>query len=76
MSKAIGVETDDGTEWHAPGVVSDYDTLCGTDAGDPTIGHHGLVTAKRGQKITCDQCRNVWKGVMALRLRARDFDKE
>lgn len=76
MSKAVGVETDDGTEWHAPGVVSDYDTLCGIDANDPGIGFHGLVTAKRGQKITCEQCRSVWEGVVALRLRATDFQTE
>jgi len=74
MSKAVGVVIDDRVEWHAPpagGTI--YDTLCGIDAADPTIGHTGMVLAKRGQKIECEQCRAIWADVVAMRLRKRDF---
>ena len=88
MSKAIGVRvgesqsphsTEEPTvvriEWHAPGAgVTDHHTLCGMDADDPTIGLFGFVQPKRGQKITCDTCKAMWKGTMALRLRASDFE--
>jgi hypothetical protein len=74
MSKAVGVLIDGVVEWHAPGVAGpDYDTLCGIDANDPTIGHHGLVPAKRGQKITCMNCKMIWEGVVALNLRMASF---
>jgi hypothetical protein len=74
MSKAVGVTIDDKVEWHAPGVGgSDHDTLCGIDANDPAIGHTGVVSATRGQKIDCEQCRAIWQDVMALKLRRRDF---
>jgi hypothetical protein len=74
--KIIGVDIDGSTEWHAIGIGSnDYDTMCGVDAHDPDIGHFGTVVAKRGQKITCIQCRAMWSGFVALRLRASDFEQ-
>ena len=73
MSKAIGVQVGDSVEWHAPGVVSDYDTLCGLDANDSGIDTHGVVQARKGQKITCVQCKTIWEGTKALRLRSTDF---
>lgn len=73
MSKVIGVVEDGQVVWHAGGVVQDYDTLCGTDSDDPDLGHGGLVTAKRGQKITCEQCQSIWKATMELKLRKTDF---
>lgn len=74
MSKAIGVREDGEVVWHVPGVVQDYDTLCGTDADDPELGHQGTVKPKRGQKITCVQCKAIWQATMALKIRATDFD--
>jgi hypothetical protein len=74
MNKVVGIATDDGTEWHVRSVIGDYDTLCGLDANDPAIGHAGLVTAKRGQKVTCEQCKGLWEGLTALRLRASNFE--
>lgn len=73
MSKAIGIAVDGNVEWHAPGVVSDYDTLCGYDANDPGIGTSGTVKSGRGQKITCEQCKAIWQATQALRLRSTDF---
>ena len=71
-----GIQTNPArrAQWHAPGVFGpDYDTLCGIDANDPTIGHEGLVTAKRGQKITCMNCKMIWQGVVAMNLRKASF---
>lgn len=76
MSKAIGVMEQGEVVWHAPGVVQDYCTLCGTDSDDPELGHEGLVQPKRGQKITCEQCKDIWQRTIDLKLRATDFDVE
>lgn len=74
MNKVVGVQLDDGVEWHAVNTVAgDYDTMCGVDANDPCIGHHGTVEAKKGQKITCQDCYNLWKGVTQLRLKESMF---
>ncbi len=75
MTKAVGVILDGVDTWHAHGVHSDYNTLCGIDADDPTIGHDGLTEhIPRGQKITCEQCWSIWRNMRALRLRESDFD--
>lgn len=74
MSKAVGVLIDDKVEWHAPPAGgTDFDTLCGIDANDPSIGHGGVMTPMRGQKIECEQCRAIWADVIAMQLRKRDF---
>lgn len=76
MSRIIGVVIDGETSWHAANSgPTDYDTLCGLDANDPTIGHTGLVKWQRGQKITCAVCHGIWSGLAALRLRKSDFAK-
>ena len=63
------------TEWHArPAGSSDYMTLCGIDGDDPEIGQYGTVEPKAGQKIHCVQCKQIWLGVIALKLRASDFE--
>lgn len=75
MKNIIGVIVDGETEWHARGVgPSDYDTLCGTDANDPTLGHQGTLQPRRGQKITCWQCHTIWRGVRELNLRQSSFN--
>lgn len=71
--KAIGIIEDDDTTWHARGVVGDYDTMCGIDGDDPAIGHNGVVEAKRGQKISCVECKTIWRNTMAMKLRESDF---
>ena len=75
MSKAIGVMVDGGViEWHAHGVVQNYDTLCGIDANDPSEGMHGTVSAPRGQKINCGECASIYKRFQELGLRRASFD--
>lgn len=74
MSKAIGVITNQGVEWHAYGAVHDYVTLCGMDGNDPAVDQFGTVGASRGQKITCAQCLAIFRAVRELRLTERDFD--
>lgn len=73
MDKVIGVLIDEEVEWHAPGIVQGYDTMCGLDASDASIGHGGTVTAKRGQKITCGECKSIWERTVALKLRETNF---
>ena len=76
MSKVIGVIVGETTEWHAVNGVAgpDYATLCGLDPNDSTVGHYGTVEPKRGQKITCQECYNIWRGVTDMRLRESSFD--
>ena len=77
MSKVIGVRIgSDEVEWHAVNGVAgaDYDTLCGIDANDSVVGHHGTVPAPRGQKINCRQCFEVWRGVRDMCLRSSSFE--
>ena len=75
ISKVVGVKMDTGEViWHAPGVVSDYDTMCGLDANDSEADTYGTVVPKRGQKITCESCKSIWERTVALRLRVADFD--
>ncbi len=74
MSKAIGVDISGVVEWHVKGNTLDYNTLCGLDANDPAIGHNGTVEPKRGQKITCEECKNMFNLFRDLKLRISDFD--
>ncbi len=73
MSKAVGVKVEGGeVEWHAAGVVHDYDT-CGLDANDPSEGMHGTVEAPRGQRITCVECASIFVRTQQLALRRASF---
>jgi hypothetical protein len=76
MKNVIGVMVDNAVEWHAVNGIPgpDAHTLCGVDADDSAIGHYGTVKAPRGQKITCQECYNIWKGVSEMRLREASFE--
>ncbi len=74
MSKATGIKVGTFIEWHAKGVVSDYDTLCGLDANDPGINTYGHTSPTKGQKITCPECKTIWLNMKALKLRSSDFE--
>ena len=76
MSKIVGVNGEDGVVWHAAGVATDYDTLCGIDASDPAIGHFGTLPSSRRDKINCAACKAIFEGFRRLGLRATDFAKE
>lgn len=55
----ITVECDGETLVHLPGVMSDYATMCGLDGDDPTENMYTRNT-KRGAKVTCEQCKQIW----------------
>jgi hypothetical protein len=49
----LGGNADFGVEigWHVrPAGSTDYSTLCGIDADDPTLGTHGAVEASPGKR--------------------------
>lgn len=73
MSKAVGIQTSEGVEWHAPGVVHDYATLCGMDGNDHIVDQLGVVQPARGQKITCSTCAAIFRELKGLKLTERDF---
>lgn len=75
MSKSIvGVVEENRTTWHIVGVgPTDHVTLCGLDGDDHIEGQFGTVEPKRGQKIDCAQCKQIWLGVRVMRLRYSDF---
>lgn len=82
-AKIIGVRNEpegDGfandIDWHIASVMgSDYVTACGLDGDDPMSGQYGTVEAKRGQRVTCQQCYQLWSGLRDLRLRSDSFSK-
>jgi hypothetical protein len=74
----VGEDADSAkVEWHIASIDAlDYFTACGMDGTDEFAEQHGLVTAKRGQKVTCKQCYRMWKGFRALTLREASFAPE
>lgn len=86
MSKTIAIiidqneELDYEVEVHAASVTGDHDTLCGIDANDEEVGHHGIADTLKlhahRAKIDCPQCRAIFFGIKNLGLTARDFAKE
>jgi hypothetical protein len=67
----VAVKTDEGISVHCMAGHGDWDTLCGIDANDPTIGHLGTVPVACNTKIDCVACRNIW--VMARNYTPSDF---
>ena len=74
MSKAIGVFDYDDLIWHMKGLgPTDYVTACGMDGDDPMVGQFPGPNPKRGQKITCQQCRHIFYRFEELGMKASDF---
>lgn len=73
--KLVGVHTEeDGLQWHLPGCISDYATLCGLDGDDPGVGQSmETATPPRGQKCNCPHCRAIWTHVVGLHVKLGDF---
>lgn len=72
----IGVMIDGTETWHVVGSASgDYATLCGLDGHDDhkDVGQSGTIEPRRGQKIDCPQCRDIWRHVTTSRLRKSNF---
>lgn len=73
MKKIIGVKEEGFTGWHLVSDNGDFATLCGLDGDDPMAGQLGLVEPRRGQKVTCPQCKSIWLHVVDLRMKKSDF---
>lgn len=67
----IAAIVEDRREIHAVAADGDYDTLCGVDFNDPSIGHMGAEPAKHGEKISCRSCWNIF--ITARRYSKSDF---
>ena len=50
-----------------------YDTICGIDACDDSVGHYGYVELPPKAKITCMSCYNLWKQIKEAKLKNSDF---
>lgn len=70
----VGIDADGVIDWHIPGVINDYATICGMDGNDHLSGQRPVVTQPlRGQKITCHHCWAIWSRVMSMRIRPTNF---
>ncbi len=71
----VGVYQDGDLEWHLPADAHGcYVTLCHMDGDDPVNGqvpHRGRP--KKGQKVTCKFCKQIWVFVTTLPVTAKDF---
>ena len=56
-AKLVGGITDSGMETHIPCPTGNYDTICGIDINDPTVGHYPV---EAGDVVTCDECKRLW----------------
>jgi hypothetical protein len=56
---------------HAVCAYGNYDTLCGVDAHDDSVGHLGLVTVSDKIPINCESCKTIWQ--KCRQYRAKDF---
>lgn len=73
LVQLVGVMIDGQKTVHAPNVGGSYDTLCGIDADDPKIGHGGKFEPHHTEFIDCETCYSIWKGLVAMGLRLKDF---
>ena len=55
----VAVKTDEGVTVHCRCGYGDFDTLCGIDSNDPSIGHLGTVPVPLNAKIDCLACRAI-----------------
>jgi len=58
-------------EVHATSQTGAYQTLCGLDGDDPTVGQLASDVLP-GEKITCPDCKAMW--LEAQRYRRGDFE--
>lgn len=56
---------------HAIAAFGTYDTLCGIDANDDSVGHLGLATVSDKIPINCPACYRIWE--VAKQYKRREF---
>jgi len=71
MSKRVATLIDGERQVHMVGGVSDYDTSCGIDMNDPTLGQFPENLSETKDKIDCSACLRIWQSAKAYR--ASDF---
>jgi hypothetical protein len=69
----ITIEVDGEAVVHIAFQDLGFATLCGQDGDDPGIAMHPRET-RRGAKVTCEQCRLIWRGAQGWT--SRDFANE
>lgn len=70
--KRVATVIDGRREVHMVGGVSDYDTACGLDMNDPTLGQLPENISETTDKIDCQGCIMIWQG--ALLYKRSDFN--
>ena len=68
MKEFVAITVDNKTEVHAGemGVGGGYDSLCGIDANDPSLGHY-LADLPPNPKINCPDCISIIKAAKAFK---------
>lgn len=68
----ITIKTPDGIHTHIECAYGDYDSLCGTDGDDPTLGH--FVQNPPLKLVDCVACISMWEMARSVPPRFIKFD--
>jgi len=63
----VAVKTERGISVHCRAGYGDYDTLCGIDSNEPSIGHFGTVPVAINTKIDCPTCKAMFRTAQSYR---------
>ena len=69
-SKRVSTIIDGKKEVHMVGGASDYDTACGIDMNDETLGHFPHNIAESVDRIDCAACVRIWRDARGYRPNA------
>ena len=70
MPRFVAILIDGNLTVHGQPADGNFDTLCGLDAEDGSVGHSPRPWSP-GMKINCHDCRAIW--LAAQQIHARDF---
>jgi hypothetical protein len=60
--RVVAIKIDGVVSVHAVGDNGNYDTLCGIDANDSSVGHEGVVRLPWVRaRIGCEACKSILK---------------
>lgn len=62
------VEDEDESIIHLPDSNGNYDTLCGIDFNDSSIGHMGVVPTPKNAKVNCLTCKQIFMHCREFKL--------